>query len=197
MAKLYGWRDDDVRRILLTFDDGPHLTRTGRLLDILAKHEIKAMFFVVGSRLVSRDVRNLVEQASGDGHIFGNHSFSHTDLTTLSRNEIRRELQKTHDLVVQCAGVCSYFRPPYGARSTDVEEVAKELGYTTMLWTVDTRDYRLKKNAAWVDYGMEQIRERTDSVVLMHDIYNTTIDNVENLIRRIRRMKGNVHFGIF
>ena len=197
MAKLYGWRDDDLRKILLTFDDGPHLTRTGRLLDILAKHEIKAMFFVVGSRLMGRDARNLVMQASSDGHIFGNYSFSHPDLTTLSHGEIRRELQETHDLVVQCTGVCDYFRPPYGARNRDVDDVAKELDYTTMLWTVDTRDYKLKRNAAWVDYGMEQVKGRTDSIVLMHDIHKTTIDNVESLIRRIKRIKGNVQFGVF
>ena len=191
MARLYGQRDDNIRDIVLTFDDGPSKTTTGRLLDILEYHGIKAMFFVVGNRLETDEGIKLIKRAHTQGHVIGNHSYSHPNLRNLSPKEIQNELGKTHDLIVECTGSCSYFRPPYGVGGKNIDQMVKELNYTSVLWNVDTEDWKRKRKGAWVEYGMAQIKKREDSVVLMHDIHQSTVGHIEALIKRIKRIKGH------
>lgn len=190
MGKLYGQRGDGNRDVVLTFDDGPNPKTTPKLLDILAENEIKANFFVVGQLLSTSEGKAIVTRAQAGGHVIGNHTFSHPNLRGLSESKIRDELKRTHDLVCECTGACDLFRPPYGASSQTVSRILLELGYTPVLWNVDTLDWKYKKEGKWVDHGMEQIKVREDSLVLMHDIHATTVDNVPQLISRIRRIPG-------
>lgn len=190
MARLYGQSGDGFRDVVLTFDDGPHRTNTARLLDILKDHKIEAMFFVVGKRLTS-DGRKLVKRAHAQGHLIGNHAYGHRNLRKLSLEQIRDELWKAHQLIVECTGGCQYFRPPFGAGSANVDKVVGELGYTSVLWNVDTEDWKREKSGEWVEHGMNQIQRREDSIVLMHDIHKTTVDQVESLVTRIKRIKGH------
>lgn len=190
MSKVYGQRSDGNRDIVLTFDDGPNPKTTSKLLDILAENEIKAIFFVVGQLLATSEGKAIATRAQSDGHLIANHTFSHPNLRGLSESAIRDELRRTHDLVCEYAGDCTLFRPPYGSSSATVSRVLLELGYTPILWNVDTLDWKYKKDGKWVDHGMEQIKAREDSIVLMHDIHATTVDNVPQLISRIRRISG-------
>lgn len=192
MAIRYGTRSN-VREILFTFDDGPNPKTTPKLLDLLAAHDIKAMFFVLGERIATPEGRSTMERAHREGHHIGNHTYSHKNLKTLSEQEIRDELRKTQDLIGPCAHECKFFRPPYGATNATVNKILQEEGYMTVLWTVDTEDWKRKKDGAWVDYGMDQIKSREDSNVLMHDIHSSTVDHVEDLVKRIKRM-ANAQF---
>ena len=191
MARLYGQRNDGNRDFVLTFDDGPLPATTGPLLDTLAKHEVKVMFFTVGRLLATSDGARIARRAQGEGHVLGNHSFSHPNLRGLPKEKVREELQRTHDLICECAGGCKFFRPPYGASGVIVDEVLQELGYESVLWNVDTLDWKLKKEGQWVNHAMEQIKHREDCIVLMHDIHKSTVDNVERLIGRIKRIPGH------
>lgn len=191
MATLYGQRGDGHRDFVLTFDDGPVGRTTGPLLDILAKHEIRGMFFVVGRLLATAEGKAIVRRAQADGHMVGNHTYTHPNLRGMPKDKVRDELKRTHDLICECAGGCRYFRPPYGASSADVSEVLQELGYAPVLWNVDTLDWKLKQDGAWVENGMQQIKGREDCIVLMHDIHKSTVDHVESLIGRIKRIPGH------
>jgi len=183
----------DVREILLTFDDGPNPKTTPKLLDILATHDIKAMFFVVGERIANSEGRDIMKRAHQAGHHMGNHTFTHANLKTLSEEKVRDELRRTQELIGECAHECKFFRPPYGATNAAVNRILQEEGYMTVLWNVDTEDWKRKKDAAWVEYAMEQIKAREDCNVLMHDIHSSTVDHVEDLVKRIKRM-ANAEF---
>ena len=191
MTRLYGKENDGFRDIIFSFDDGPRPQTTIQLLDVLEKYDIKSLFFVVGERLENRDGRAIVKRAHERGHMIGNHSYSHPNLNKIARNRIEDEIEQAHNLISEITGNCNYFRPPYGSMNAHVDQIVKEMGYTTVLWTVDPQDWRpeRKKNGLWVDCAMDQIERREDSMVLMHDIHKTTVDNVENLIKRIRKLK--------
>jgi peptidoglycan-N-acetylglucosamine deacetylase len=191
VAKLYGQRNDGNRDVVLTFDDGPVSKTTLPLLDVLAKHNIKAMFFTVGRLLATKEGAAIAKRAQAEGHVVGNHSFSHPNLRGMNKEQVQDELKRTHDLICECAGGCEYFRPPFGSSSAVVSEVLQELQYTAVMWNVDTEDWKRKKNAEWVEFGMQQIKAREDSLVLMHDIHKSTVDHVESLINRIKRIPGS------
>jgi peptidoglycan-N-acetylglucosamine deacetylase len=189
MATIYGARKDGIREITFTFDDGPSSSNTPKLLDILSKYGISAVFFVLGERLKTKTARAIVQRAKREGHIIGNHSFDHTNLRTLSRTQVLEQLKKTEELISECTGSgCDLFRPPYGSTNSTVGDVLKELGYTQVLWSVDTMDWKYKQEGAWVDYGLQQIKAREDSIVLMHDIHATTVANIESFIKKIKKL---------
>lgn len=192
MPARYGTKKK-VREILLTFDDGPNPKTTPRLLDVLGKYEVKATFFVLGERISTPDGRSIVERAHQEGHHIGNHTFSHKDLKTLSEEKVKEELQKTQELIGSSGHECKFFRPPYGATNATISRILQEQGYMVVLWNVDTLDWKLRKDGAWVEHGMGQIRAREDSIVLMHDIHPTTVDYVEDLVKRIKKIP-NVEF---
>lgn len=192
VTELYG-SQKGVREILLTFDDGPNPKTTPRLLDILAANAIKAMFFMVGARLTTVEGRSIMERAFKEGHQIGNHTFSHRDLKTLSDQKVRQELLRAQELIADCGDECRFFRPPYGAINAMVSNILKEENYMTVLWSVDTLDWKLKKQGAWVEHGMQQIKAREDSIVLMHDIHSSTVNHAEELIARIKKIP-NVKF---
>ena len=192
MPSLYGTHDDGARDIILSFDDGPMQSTTVPLLAILKKYQIHATFFVIGKLMENRHGRAIVEQAHADGHTIGNHTYSHPNLRKLPIDEIRTELVRTHEMIVQCTGRCDYFRPPYGNSNRDVDTVVAELGYTSVLWTVDPRDWdtELQANGAWVDHAVAQIERREDSHVLLHDIHPSTVHNFELFIEKVHGLPG-------
>lgn len=191
MAKMYGARNDGIRDIVFTFDDGPNPKTTPRLLDILAANDIKATFFVLGEKIKTAEGKKIVERAYKEGHVIGNHTFTHPNLRNLDPAKVKEEIKRTFDLLCEITGNCILFRPPYGSMSGDVQTVLSEFGLGSVLWNVDTMDWKLKTEGQWVDHAMEQIKAREDSLVLMHDIHASTVDNVEKLISRIRRISNN------
>lgn len=181
-----------VREILLTFDDGPHPRNTSKLLDVLAAYGEKAMFFVVGSNLEDPKRREIMRRAHREGHQIGNHTFSHHDLKTLDEAKIRDELRRTQDLIAECSHELRFFRPPYGSTNAVADRVLVEEGYTKIMWNVDSLDWHrdYKKDGAWVDHAMAQIKAREDSIFLAHDIHATTVNHVEALVKQIKRLQG-------
>lgn len=181
-----------TRIVALTFDDGPSRTQTGPLLDFLKSENIKAVFFVLGSLIATADGKKLMQRAHAEGHLIGNHSYTHPDLTKLSRAKVESELRRTHDLIVGIAGKCIFFRPPYGAANSNVRAVAAQLGYHTVLWNVDTLDWKYKDNR-WVTTAINQIKSRSNCIVLNHDIHPSTVSRVPGFVQKIKNL-GPVKF---
>lgn len=137
--------------LALTFDDGPNPACTPRLLDVLAYHQVTATFFLVG-RFAEQE-RTLVRRISDAGHLVGNHSWTHPNLSLISRRGVREELTRTKDILEQITGrAVGYFRPPFGARRPFVLRTARGLGMIPVLWNAMTSD--------WSEPFAERIAER-------------------------------------
>jgi peptidoglycan/xylan/chitin deacetylase (PgdA/CDA1 family) len=127
--------------LALTFDDGPNPAFTPRLLDALASHDVRATFFMVGSHAQAEP--ELVRRIVAEGHLIGNHSWSHANLALASAGRVGEELARTSQTLEQIAGVpVRLFRPPFGARRPAVLRIARELGLEPVLWNAMTSDWK-------------------------------------------------------
>jgi len=127
-------------QIALTFDDGPNDPYTFHLLDILAEHQVRATFFMIG-RFVRRRP-DIVRAVKSAGHLIGNHTMTHPWLVLESPARVRRELADCSAALEDVLGErVSYFRPPHGSRRPDVLRTARELGLTPVMWNVIGHDW--------------------------------------------------------
>jgi peptidoglycan/xylan/chitin deacetylase (PgdA/CDA1 family) len=142
--------------LALTFDDGPNPAWTPRLLEILASHDVRATFFLVGSHAQAEP--ELVRRIVAAGHLIGNHSWSHPNLALTPASRVKEELTRTSQTLEQITGApVRYFRPPYGARRPAVLRLARSLGMTPVLWNAMTSD--------WKEPSSEAIAERLTRVI--------------------------------
>lgn len=156
--------------VAFTFDDGPHRGSTDRLLDGLQERGAKGTFFLVGQEI--DEGRDLVERMSREGHQIGNHTWSHRRLDELSDDEMLQEIGKTDALLQTVAGPGSYWlRPPYGFLRPGTEALIQ---VPVVKWSVDPRDWE-SRNAANVVQAVKEAVE-PGSVILMHDIYPSSVD---------------------
>jgi len=126
--------------LALTFDDGPNSAWTPRLLEILANHEVRATFFLLGGRAQAEPA--LVRQIATAGHLIGNHSWSHPNLALASASRIEAELSRTSQTIEQITGApVRFFRPPFGARRPETLRVARRLGMVPAMWNAMTSDW--------------------------------------------------------
>lgn len=128
-------------QLALTFDDGPNPAWTPRLLDILAEHNVRATFFMVGK--FAKSEKELARRVAAAGHLIGNHSWSHPDLSRTREANVLDELTRTNDLLAKITGKpVRYFRPPFGARRPYVLKLARQLGLIPVTWNVMTNDWK-------------------------------------------------------
>ncbi|HEU5352740.1 MAG TPA: polysaccharide deacetylase family protein [Terracidiphilus sp.] len=126
--------------LALTFDDGPNPAHTPRLLDILAEHDVRATFFLIGRYAQAEP--SLVRRMVQAGHLIGNHSWSHPNLAFVSAARIQDELRRTSDTLAELTGKrIRFFRPPFGGRRPFVLRTARELGMVPVLWNAITTDW--------------------------------------------------------
>ncbi|WP_239513819.1 polysaccharide deacetylase family protein [Streptosporangium sp. 'caverna'] len=170
-----------IKCVALTFDDGPG-PYTGMLLDILARYQARATFFVLG-RMVAVDHRDSLHRMVAEGHEVGNHTWDHLDLTGLPEAEIIHQLRRTQEIVRHAIGFeMTLMRPPYGSTNTRVTDVSRHEGLAQVLWNVDTVDWRDRK-ASIVTERAANIQP--GSIVLMHDIYPSTVLAVPRLLNEL------------
>ena len=128
------------RELAITFDDGPNPAWTPRLLDLLAEHKVRATFFMLGK--YAKAERELARRVVESGHLVGNHTWSHPDLSRLPAANVLDELTRTNDLLGSIMGEpVRFFRPPFGARRPYVLKLARQLGLTPVTWNAMTSDW--------------------------------------------------------
>jgi peptidoglycan/xylan/chitin deacetylase (PgdA/CDA1 family) len=176
-AALACWSE----RVRLTFDDGPG-EDTEAVLDLLAVHGLRAMFFLVGERVTERPA--VVRRIAAEGHVVGNHSFDHPDLTALGAGAIADQLKRTSDAIEEACGIRPrLFRPPFGHTSPEVEAAAERLGMQTMLWDVDSGDWSQPGPVA-IAKAIRTAPPR--AIVLLHDGPAGGLQTVEALRMALR-----------
>ena len=171
------------KTIALTFDDGPG-PYTEKLLDILDKYDAKATFFLIGSKVSGQ--ASVVRSIQARGHQLGNHSWSHPELPKLSVDQIAGEIDRTNEAIRQATGVKpSILRPPYGAVNGVVLEQLRLRNMSSILWSVDTRD--------WADRNSQIVCSRAvagarpGAVILMHDIHQTSVNAVPCILSSLKQ----------
>ena len=167
-------------RVALTFDDGPHPVYTKSLLDGLRERGVKATFFVVGENIPGNE--KLIAQMEKDGHLIGNDTYDHADISKLSDEKNCEELQKTSDLVKQITGHgTAYVRPPFGNWKDSMD---CQVSMIAVKWTIDTLDWQSRNAAEIVNKVMGQISDH--DMILMHDYYATSVEAALQIVDKLK-----------
>lgn len=167
-------------RVALTFDDGPHRIYTKNLLDGLRERGVKATFFVVGENIPGNE--DLIRQMEEDGHLIGNHTYDHADISKMSDEENCRELRKTSELVKQITGhQTAYVRPPFGNWK---ESMDCRISMIAVKWTIDTLDWKSKNVEEIIRKVMQQVSDH--DIILMHDYYATSVEAALQIVDRLK-----------
>jgi peptidoglycan-N-acetylglucosamine deacetylase len=158
--------------IALTFDDGPNPAWTPKLLELLDRHGVKATFFLVGKYASDESV--LTRFIANNGHLIGNHTWSHPNLALTALSKVREELRNTNDALEQIIGKpVKHFRPPFGARRPVVLRAAKELGLTPVTWNAMTSDWSqpsANRIAATISAQVDRLHHRGFAAnIVLHD----------------------------
>ncbi len=171
------------RTLALTFDDGPHPVFTPRLLAILRRYHVKATFFVVGK--MAQQHPELVRAEVAAGHLIGNHTFHHVNLTRIPDSEVRNEWLACQLVVKGITGqTMRYDRPPGGDWDASVVREAERLGLTTVLWTDDPGDYASPGDRKIETRVLDRINN--GGIILLHDGIQQTLDVLPQIIEHLQ-----------
>ena len=201
------WTDGGLppRTVLLTFDDGPHPLHTPRILDILARYRIKAVFFQVGQNIGTLDSAGratlreprIFERLRAEGHTIANHSHTHPLLIKLDEVKLTDEIDRTEALLAAAnrdpanatarSSRAALFRAPYGARNDLVLAGLAARGLRSVLWNIDSRDWAdpLSRSVAHRVIG-ETLREGR-GIILFHDIHSRAVDALPTVIDELQK----------
>ncbi len=162
----YRRTDNGEMKLALTFDDGPHPYYTAEILEILKEYNVKATFFFVGQNI--KNYPEAAEKVYLAGHEIGNHTYTHHRVRAMERGELVRELERCDDEIYRLYEYRTrLFRPPEGAFDDDVESIARNMDYSIILWSVDTRDW--EGNSPVMIYQNVINHVRSGDIILMHD----------------------------
>ena len=171
----------DEKKVALSFDAAWGADDTDSLLATLAKHNVKATFFLVGDwvRKYPEEVKRIAE----GGHDIGNHSDKHPHMASMSKEQIKEDIMRAHNATKDVLGIdMTLFRPPFGEYNNTVMEALKECGYYVIQWDVDSLD--------WKEHGLQPLIDKVvnhkslgnGSIVLMHNNAKYTKDALESII---------------
>ncbi|MFB5269295.1 delta-lactam-biosynthetic de-N-acetylase [Paenibacillus enshidis] len=184
--------DTEQKELYLTFDNGYENGYTGKVLDVLKAKKVPAAFFVTGHFV--QDQPELLRRMSEEGHIIGNHSWSHPDMTTLSPEQIRTELDKVREAVAGVTGqqAMSFVRPPRGIFSGRVLETCKQLGYTNVFWSAAYRDWETdRQQGAAHAYQQVMSQLHPGAVILLHSVSRDNAEALSSIIDDARKQGYN------
>ncbi len=177
-----------TKQIALTFDDGPSLQNTEDILKILKEYDIRATFFVIGENAAAEPDR--IRMIYDAGHEIGNHTYTHAYISKIDKEALREEILKTEEVLKQITGErpC-VFRPPGGYYDEQSLAVLEEMGYQSILWSLDTRDWSMPKS----DTIASKIEENAvgGDIILFHDLNDKRLPTPEALKRILPYLKEN------
>ncbi|GII93504.1 polysaccharide deacetylase family protein [Sinosporangium siamense] len=172
----------EAKCVALAFDDGPG-ENTGRLLDTLAEHKARATFFTVGASAVAYP--ELLRRMHDEGHLIGNHSWSHRTFSALSPSKIADELDRTQDAVAAAIGRRpTIMRAPYGSTGDKVVDAARDQGLAVVSGDLHNVDLEKSTPSAIADDVVE--RARPGAVISMHDVYSPSVEALPTILSRLR-----------
>lgn len=185
----YYAKDTQEKVLYLTFDCGYENGNTPAILDALKKHNVKAAFFVVGNYLETSP--DLVKRMIEEGHIVGNHSYHHPDMSNMGKEEFTKELGELETLYQQIAGtpMKKYYRPPQGKYSKSSLQLAKDLGYQTVFWSLAYVDWNQDSQPTHEE-AFDKLLKRVHpgAVVLLHNTSKTNGEILDELLTKWEEM---------
>lgn len=185
----YYAENTEEKVLYLTFDAGYENGYTPAILEALKKHNAKATFFIVGNYLNTSP--DLVKQMVADGHIVGNHSYHHPDMSQMDRASFEKELGELETLYEQVVGepMKKYYRPPQGKYSTSNLQIAKELGYKTFFWSLAYVDWYVDEQPTHEEaFDKLLSRIHPGAIVLLHSTSKTNGEILDELLTKWEEM---------
>ena len=162
--------------IALTFDDGPSRKYTPILLDGLKERGVQATFFLMGKNIEGEE--DIVKRMSEEGHLIGNHSYEHIQLTKAGAKAVCEAVEHTQEQIEAITGKRpEYIRPPYGDWNEELEE---EIGMTPVLWSLDSLDWKLKDTGKIIRQVLKDVKD--GDIILLHDIFPSSVEAALELI---------------
>lgn len=174
------------KQIAISFDDGPAPAYTPQILQILKDHEVKAAFFCIGKRI--RENENLLKQVHEDGHIIGNHSYSH-DLwfDLFSSRKMSEDLKMMSETMQKAIGLKpKLFRPPYGVTNPNLKKAIRQGNYISIGWNIRSMDTVIKDAQKLLLKVTGSLKP--GAVVLFHDTSKSTLDILSTFIQQAKEM---------
>ena len=157
-------------KVALTFDDGPHPEYTPKLLDALKERGVKATFFLIGKN--AKVHPEIVKRIADEGHVIGNHTMNHVEITKMADADAFLELDENRKLLEGITGMpVEYMRPPFGAWQKSLENKVNAL---PVLWSVDPLDWTTENTDEVVRRVIEEVEE--DDIILLHDYYERSVE---------------------
>jgi peptidoglycan-N-acetylglucosamine deacetylase len=158
--------DRKSRKLALTYDDGPNDPHTFKLLEVLAKHDVRATFFLIGRHVEKRP--DIVRQLAQSGHVIGNHTYTHPNLIFCSAAQTKIQIQECTAALTEAVGDHSrLFRPPFGGRRPSTLRVVRSLGLQPVMWNITGWDWKAPPAEQIVQKVSSKIRG--GDVILLHD----------------------------
>ncbi|AXI40399.1 delta-lactam-biosynthetic de-N-acetylase [Bacillaceae bacterium ZC4] len=180
--------DPSKKEIYLTFDNGYENGYTSKILDVLKKHDVHATFFVTGHYL--KTAPDLVKRMVKEGHIVGNHSWSHPDMTTISADKIKKELDAVSDKVKELTGQegTVYVRPPRGIFSERTLALSEKYGYLNIFWSLAFVDWKVNEQKGW-RYAYDNIINQIHpgAIILLHTVSKDNADALDEAIKTLKQ----------
>ena len=164
---------DEVKPVVaLTFDDGPNASSTPILLDGLKERKVRATFFLIGENVEKDENEKIVKRMYEEGHLIGNHTYTHCNLSKLETGEAKKELEQTDTVIEKITGKQPVFvRAPYGELPVDSEQ---DLNRIYIGWTVDPLDWTTENIDEVVNKVVSQAKE--NDIILLHDCYKSSVE---------------------
>lgn len=171
----------EKKKIALTFDDGPNEKYTPEMLNALKERNVKATFFLLGEEV--EKYPEIVKQIYEEGHLIGNHSYKHEQLSKLSMEQACNQVNRTNELIHNITGIYpAYLRPPFGDWH---EQLDCEMNMVEVLWDVDTLDWSSQNHAQIVNKVLKNIQE--NDIILMHDGYETSVTAAMEIVDTLQK----------
>lgn len=171
---------EEKKKVALTFDDGPHPQYTVEMMEGLREKNVKATFFLLGEQVEKHP--EIVKQIYEEGHVVGNHSYKHEQLSKLTMQRACEQVNRTNKLIYDITGENpSYLRPPFGDWH---EKLDCEANMVEVLWDVDTLDWSSQNHNEIVNKVLKNVKE--NDIILMHDGYETSVTAAMEIIDTLR-----------
>jgi len=180
--------DTSKKELYLTFDNGYENGYTAKVLDVLKEKKVPAIFFVTGHYV--QDQPELLKRMVAEGHLIGNHSWSHPDMSRISDSQLKEELDKVKEAVTRITDQkdMKYLRPPRGIFSKRSLEQSRQLGYTNVFWSVAYKDWDTNSQRG-AEYAYQQVMGQLHpgAVILLHSVSRDNAEALGRIIDEARR----------